>query len=154
MKTDKEIEKVLLKYGQFVVHEMTKMLAHTTTLKRSIKPIVHYDKQGPILTFEMPSYAIFVNDGRRKGAKQPPLKPIMDWARKKLPPIKAVNNMKAAETSRAFLIARSIKRNGIKPIPFMELAYKHLSKLASEIGTVAAGQVADSIRMGTASVKL
>ena len=54
------------------------------------------------------TYAPVIEGGRRPGAKMPPQKPLEGWARKKLGvPSKEAKNA-------AFLMARAIKRRGLK----------------------------------------
>lgn len=55
-------------------------------------------------------YLVFIENGRRKGAKMPPVKPIVDWARSRGIP---------TDNSTIFLIRRAISRDGIKARPFM-----------------------------------
>lgn len=57
-------------------------------------------------------YIVFVDSGRRAGAKMPPIDAIIKWLRKKnIAPLN--KNIR----STAFLIARSIKEQGIAPRP-------------------------------------
>lgn len=54
-------------------------------------------------------HAINVEDGRRKGAKRPPLRALVPWVELKL-------GLSGAEArSAAFLIARAIGRRGLRP---------------------------------------
>ena len=55
-------------------------------------------------------YLVFIESGRRKGAKFPPIEPIVKWARSRGIP---------TDNSTIFLIRRAISRDGIKPRPFM-----------------------------------
>lgn len=55
-------------------------------------------------------YLVFIESGRRKGAKFPPVEPIVKWARSRGIP---------TDNSTIFLIRRAISRDGIKPRPFM-----------------------------------
>ena len=82
-------------------------------------------------------YLTFIESGRRKGAKFPPVEPIVKWARSRGIP---------TDNSTIFLIRRAISRDGIKPRPFMahvleeidrewddQLADELFNKLISEI---------------------
>lgn len=63
----------------------------------------------------LPKYAINVDQGRRAGAKMPPVGPILDWLRrKKIAP----KNGKLGQL--AFAIAKSIAKKGIKARPFLK----------------------------------
>jgi hypothetical protein len=64
----------------------------------------------------MAAYAQFVEEGRRKGAKQPPSTAIKEWIQQK----GISKPSKYSLDSFAFVIARSISRKGIKPRPFIQ----------------------------------
>lgn len=55
-------------------------------------------------------YAIYVDRGRRAGAKPPPVSAIYDWMKRK----KIKGNL-----SVAYAISKAIARDGIKPRPFI-----------------------------------
>ena len=55
-------------------------------------------------------YLTFIESGRRKGAKFPPVEPIVRWARSRGIP---------TDNSTIYLIRRAISRDGIAPRPFM-----------------------------------
>ena len=55
-------------------------------------------------------YLTYIESGRRKGAKMPPVEPIVRWARSRGIP---------SDNSTIFLIRRAISRDGIRPRPFM-----------------------------------
>lgn len=55
-------------------------------------------------------YLTYIESGRRKGAKMPPVEPIVRWARSRGIP---------TDNSTIFLIRRAISRDGIRPRPFM-----------------------------------
>ena len=55
-------------------------------------------------------YLTYIESGRRKGAKMPPVEPIIKWARQR---------GISTDNSTIFLIRRAISRDGIKPRPFM-----------------------------------
>ena len=82
-------------------------------------------------------YLTFIESGRRKGAKFPPVEPIVKWARSRGIP---------TDNSTIYLIRRAISRDGIKPRPFMahvmeevdrewdeQLADELFNKIISEI---------------------
>lgn len=82
-------------------------------------------------------YLTFIESGRRKGAKMPPIMPIVRWARSRGIP---------TDNSTIYLIRRAISRDGIKPRPFMahvleevdrewdeQLADELFNKIISEI---------------------
>lgn len=59
-------------------------------------------------------YLTYIESGRRKGAKFPPVEPIVKWARKHGIP---------TDNSTIFLIRRAISRDGIAPRPFMDKVF-------------------------------
>ena len=63
------------------------------------------------------NYVQYIESGRKAGSKFPPIKPIREWAKKKLG---------KEDNSTIFLIRRAIVRDGIKPRPFM---YKVLNAI-------------------------
>lgn len=77
-------------------------------------------------------YAYFVEFGRRSG-KMPPIKMLMEWARKKL----RLDEKEAK--SAGFLIARKIAKQGTKPHPFFGPAVEKNKKAIEDA-------VAQSIR--------
>lgn len=62
-------------------------------------------------------YITFIESGRRKGAKMPPVEPIVNWARK---------HGISTDNSTIFLIRRAISRDGIKKRPFMATVFEHI----------------------------
>jgi len=64
-------------------------------------------------------YLVYIENGRRKGAKMPPIEPIITWARKHGIP---------TDNSTIFLIRRAISRDGIRPRPFMANVFDDITK--------------------------
>ena len=64
-------------------------------------------------------YLIFIENGRRKGAKMPPVEPIVRWAKSKGIP---------TDNSTIYLIRRAISRDGVKPRPFMAHVFDELDR--------------------------
>lgn len=62
-------------------------------------------------------YLVFIESGRRAGAKFPPVEPIVRWARKRGIP---------TDNSTIFLIRRAISRDGIRPRPFLEYIFEEM----------------------------
>lgn len=64
-------------------------------------------------------YLEFIEKGRRKGAKMPPVEPIVRWAKSKGIP---------TDNSTIFLIRRAISRDGIRPRPFMATVLEEVDR--------------------------
>ena len=64
-------------------------------------------------------YLVFIESGRRKGAKFPPVEPIVKWARKKGIP---------TDNSTIFLIRRAISRDGIQPRPVLQYVFDEVDR--------------------------
>lgn len=62
-------------------------------------------------------YIQYIENGRRKGAKFPPIEPIIQWCRKKGLP---------TDNSTIFLIRRAISRDGIAARPIMARVFDEL----------------------------
>lgn len=65
-------------------------------------------------------YLVYIENGRRKGAKMPPVEPIVNWARQKGIP---------TDNSTIYLIRRAISRDGIKPRPFMAYVMEEVDRI-------------------------
>lgn len=76
-------------------------------------------------------YLVYIENGRRKGAKMPPVEPIIRWAKSKGIP---------TDNSTIYLIRRAIARDGIKARPFMAHVMEEMDRewkgLADEIFNV------------------
>lgn len=64
-------------------------------------------------------YLTFIESGRRKGAKFPPVEPIVRWAR---------SRGISTDNSTIYLIRRAISRDGIKPRPIMQYVLEEVDK--------------------------
>lgn len=64
-------------------------------------------------------YITFIENGRRQGAKMPPVEPIVRWCKKKGIP---------SDNSTVYLIRRAISRDGIAPRPIMATVFDELDR--------------------------
>lgn len=62
-------------------------------------------------------YLVFIESGRRAGAKFPPVEPIVRWAKKRGIP---------TDNNTIYLIRRAISRDGIQPRPFMAYIFEEI----------------------------
>jgi hypothetical protein len=139
------IIEVFKKYGDSVISQMGKVL-EGTKLKDRITYAFPEEKY--LFQFKIPQYGLFVDAGRKAGSKQPPIKPIKDWAKEKgLPQFRDARGRFIANDSRAFLIARSIARDGIKPRPFLYLIEENMPALVKDLELAFAKDLSASIRV-------
>lgn len=64
-------------------------------------------------------YIQYIESGRRKGAKFPPIEPIVRWCKKHGIP---------TDNSTIFLIRRAISRDGIKPRPILQYVFDEVDR--------------------------
>jgi hypothetical protein len=95
----------------------------TKKLSNSIVYEIVSDPNGDFgagVNFYYLDYGDFVESGRRAGARMPPPSKLVFWAKiKGLPQFRDKKGRFISNESRAFLIARSIGKKGIKPFPFI-----------------------------------
>ena len=63
-------------------------------------------------------YIVYIESGRRAGAKFPPVEPIVKWCKKHGIP---------TDNSTVYLIRRAISRDGIKPRPVMQYVFEEVT---------------------------
>jgi hypothetical protein len=122
---DKSILEIEKKWAQKVVTNAKSILLRnkkiaTGKLYNSIK--YNVSSNGDI-SFEYAPEGKWVEQGRRKGARFPPPAPILRWI--KVKGIKGRDPKTGRfikDTALVFLFQRAISRDGIKPVPFMQLA--------------------------------
>lgn len=71
----------------------------------------HIDIKDNIFEINFPYYIEYVNSGRRKGAKMPPVNAIVSWCRSKGLP---------TDNATVYKIRQGIAKNGIKPRPILD----------------------------------
>lgn len=88
---------------------------------------ISYVIEGDNVSISIPSYAIFVDQGRRPG-KFPNITAIERWILRKFTSTQLRNILDSPGglNTVVFLIARSIARNGIRPKPFIEQSINDL----------------------------
>lgn len=101
-----------------------------------------------------PEYLEYVDSGRRKGAKQPPYEPIMKWAKARgLPRFRNAKGRFISDKARAFIIARGIAKNGIKPTNVIKKSLRKLQSLQKKLLTEAAVEDMTKIARGVFLIK-
>lgn len=94
----------------------------TSDLYKSLDYTISDNNGLYLLEFKIPEYGLYIDKGRKKGARMPPSKPIEDWMKKNNIPSRA-----------SFAIRRSISIRGIKPRPFLDVYDKELENISEEI---------------------
>jgi hypothetical protein len=128
---NKDIIEVEKKWAQKVVTNAKSILRRnhkdaTGNLINSVRYSVSSDGD---ISFEYAPEGKWVESGRRKGAKQPPTNPIEKWIKQKgLKGRDPKTGRYISNHTLAFLIARGISRDGIKPVPFMQLAIEQATQ--------------------------
>lgn len=140
----KALREAMDKYGKALVIEIVQQLANadknaTGKLARSIGYELFETLDSIAVGIVAEPYFEVVDGGRRKGAKQPPSGAILKWM--KVRNIKGRNKKTGkfiTQKSAAFLIARSIGKNGIKPAFIIKKSLKNLKSLQAKLLTDAA----------------
>ena len=122
---NKDILEIEKRWAQQVVTNAKSILIQnkkraTGNLISSIKYNVSSDGD---ISFEYAPEGKWVTQGRRKGARFPPPNPILKWI--KVKGIKGRDPKTGKfikDDALVFLFQRAISRDGIKPLPFMEMA--------------------------------
>ena len=134
---DKAILEIEKKWAQKVVTNAKSILLRnkkiaTGKLYNSIK--YNVSSNGDI-SFEYAPEGKWVEQGRRKGARFPPPAPILKWI--KVKGIKGRDPKTGKfikDTALVFLFQRAISRDGIKPLPFMQMAIdKAMQQLMADL---------------------
>jgi hypothetical protein len=81
------VEEILIKFGEDIVESLNRNLPEKSDSTGSLRDSIHFEiKVGDDkFTFQLKlnDYYIYVNDGRKKGAKLPPFEPINKWVTNK-----------------------------------------------------------------------
>ena len=88
----------------------------TSKLLNSIKYIFNNNNTSFEISMEMAEYWKYVESGRKSG-KFPPISAIREWVKVKPVIPRPYNGKLPTENQLAFLISRSIAKNGIRPKP-------------------------------------
>lgn len=116
------IQDLIQTYKSFLIRDGKKASGN---LIKSIRPLdIEYSNKQMTLSISLASYWKYVENGRRPG-KFPPMNKILEWIKIKPVIPRPMNGLKPpTEPQLAFLIARKIARDGIKPGNQFEEALK------------------------------
>jgi hypothetical protein len=138
---DPEIIEAEKEWAQLVVANARSILLKnkkiaTGALYNSIRYIVN--PQGDI-KFIFDEQGKWVQSGRRRNSRFPPPGPISNWIKAKGIQGRDKRGRFISRKSLTFLISRGIAKDGIRPLPFMDMAIKAAKKqLASKLKKLAA----------------
>ena len=143
----KNTARVLAEFGQKIVEnykaELEACNYQDGQLYRTLNYSVKMDNSAWLISISLESYWKYIENGRRAGAKMPPLDVIENWIRVKqiIPhPISLKSGKQIIPTipQLSFLIARKISRDGIKARPFFKQSFESakrefLTKIADAV---------------------
>lgn len=119
-------EALLNSFAQTIVNRYKDKISEYSSgkLYKTIDYTITSKSDSYLVTINLEEYWKVIENGRRAGAKMPPVSAIEKWIniRKILPrPITLKSGKQRVPTVQqlAYVIARSISRNGIAPRPFM-----------------------------------
>ena len=119
-------EALLNSFAQTIVNRYRDKISEYSSgkLYKTIDYTITSKSDSYLVTINLEEYWKFIEKGRRAGAKMPPVSAIENWikVRKIIPrPVALKSGKQRVPTVQqlAYVIARSIARNGITPRPFM-----------------------------------
>lgn len=120
---DLKINELLKDIEDIVVFVLKKIDLDNSRFAKAIK-IKWIDES---IVIDMPKYGKFIDSGRKKNSRMPPIAAIIDFIRHK-----KITSTSLSEESLAYAIAKSIAKKGIKARPFIEELGKQVSKITTE----------------------
>ena len=148
-----ETERVLNEFAQSIVDTYKDKIQEYSSgkLYNSITFRTSITGKGLKITIRLADYWQYIEYGRRKGAKMPPIKAIKDWieVRNIVPrPMKLQGGKTEVPTteSLAYIIARSISRKGIKARPYMQQSIdENMDAFLRDLSVAVEADIADSV---------
>lgn len=114
-----EIARMILESNNLINNKVGRnTIAPDSDLYKDLK-VVARDDGDIVFDLMLNDYLVFIESGRRAGAKFPPVEPIVRWAKKRGIP---------TDNSTIFLIRRAISRDGISPRPFMAYIFEEMDE--------------------------
>lgn len=128
-----KVTEVLQRYAEEFINEARTNLGKNKSyasgkLGDTMRPLIEIGEDEFKVSIYLEDYWVYVENGRRAGAKRPPIEAIKEWIEVK--PIVREDRGNGIPTTEqlAFLISRSIGENGIEPKPFFEPAKESVYK--------------------------
>jgi hypothetical protein len=139
----KALKKAMEKYGEALVIEIVKELKSADKIATgALAKSVDYELIEALDTIAVNILALdymeTVDGGRRKGAKAPPTDAIIKWIKVKRIKGRDKKGRFIKDKSTAFLMARAIGKNGIKPTFVIKKSIRKLKSLQEKLLTEAA----------------
>lgn len=139
----KALKKAMEKYGEALVIEIVKELKNADKIATgALAKSVDYELIEALDTIAVNILALdymeTVDGGRRKGAKAPPTDAIIKWIKVKRIKGRDKKGRFIKDKSTAFLMARAISKNGIKPTFVIKKSIRKLKSLQEKLLTEAA----------------
>jgi len=139
----KALKKAMEKYGEALVLEIVKQLKSadkiaTGALAKSVDYELIEALDSIAVNILSLDYMDVVDGGRRKGAKAPPTDVIVKWMKVRKIKGRDKRGRFIKDKSAAFLIARAIGKNGIKPTFVIKKSINKLKSLQQKLLTEAA----------------
>lgn len=125
------LRKVLEEGTQYLLDRSRSGLPDNYELRNKISFTLSVRSSEFQITFNAPEYWKYVNSGRGPG-KMPPIDTMVEWIERRNITPKAVNGKLPTIRSLAFLIARSIGKNGVKGNSFYDIALEDFESIFSD----------------------
>ena len=129
----KHTMKALNDFGNFIITNYKSQLEaeqmNNGELYRTISYSVSTVNSGWVISVSLADYWKYIENGRRAGAKMPPVSAIENWINvKQIIPhsmtLKSGKTVIPTVPQLSFLIARKISRDGIRPRPFFKQSFE------------------------------
>ncbi len=91
--------------------EFEKQIAVIGLANSNLSKSVEVTTTADSISISLPDYAQYVDSGRKPNSKQPPIRPLINWLKRK--------GITGDLNSIAFAIAKTIARRGIRARPFI-----------------------------------
>lgn len=118
----KHLQKVMEEYAMYLLNATKSNLPDTYRIKSALSFTFEIDGNFYNIIFKAPDYFYYVENGRKPG-KCPPISAIEKWIEvKKITPYPTAKGKLPSKKQLAFLISRSIGRDGTKATPTFALS--------------------------------
>jgi len=116
----KEIKTFRDKFAETLIEEGKAVFKAIGLEGSHIEKTYDVEVQGKSFAIFIQEYYIYIESGRRKGSKRPPFQPIFDWVKSRNIKFRDKKGRFITFRQTTFIIMNAIKKNGIKPRPFVQ----------------------------------